>query len=88
MTFAKNFGQCHVFYFLDSHFHLLGYQIAAVSPISLLVTDGMQQLCLKSVAGRIQHEGSPHSACGSSQQAARDTGSSSAAVTKWAPIWN
>ena len=27
---------------LDSHFHLLGYQIAAVSPISLLVTNGMQ----------------------------------------------
>lgn len=79
MTFAKNFGQCHVFYFLDSHFHLLGYQIAAVSPISLLVTN---ELCLKSVAGRIQHEGSPHSACGSSQQATMGTGSFSAAVTK------
>ena len=39
--FYENFGQCHVFYFLDSHFHLLGYQIAAVSPISLLVTNGI-----------------------------------------------
>ena len=62
MTFAKTFGQRHVFHFLDSHVHLLNCQVAAVSPTNLLVTDGVHQLCLKSEDGCIQRAGSPCSA--------------------------
>ena len=61
MTFAKTFGQRHVFHFLDSHVHLLGCQVAAASPTSLLVTDGVHQLCLKSTDGCIQREDAPNS---------------------------
>ena len=61
MTFAKTFGQRHVFHFLDSHVHLLDCQVAAVSPTNLLVTDGVHQLCLKSTDGCIQREDDPNS---------------------------
>ena len=61
MTFAKTFGQRHVFHFLDSHVHLLDCQVAAVSPTNLLVTDGVHHLCLKSTDGCIQREDDPHS---------------------------
>ena len=61
MAFAKTFGQHHVLHFLDSHVDLFDCQISAVSPVSLLVTNSMYQLCLKSADGCIQRESNPRS---------------------------
>lgn len=61
MTFAKTFGQRHVLRFLSSHIDLSGCRITAASPAGLRVTDGVHQLCLKSVDGCIQRGDNPHS---------------------------
>lgn len=61
MTFAKTFGQRHVLRFLDSHVNLFGCRVTAASPVGLLVSDGVHQLCLKSVDGCIQRGDNPHS---------------------------
>ena len=61
MTFAKTFGQRHVLHFLDSHVNLFGCRVTAASPVGLLVSDGVHQLCLKSVDGCIQRGDNPHS---------------------------
>ena len=60
MTFAKTFGQRHVLRFLSSHIDLSGCRITAASPAGLRVTDGVHQLCLKSVDGCIQRGDNPH----------------------------
>ena len=59
MTFAKTFGQRHVLRFLSSHIDLSGCRITAASPAGLRVTDGVHQLCLKSVDGCIQRGDNP-----------------------------
>ena len=59
MAFTKTFGQRHVLRFLDSHVNLFGCRVTAASPVSLLVTDGVHQLCLKSVDGCILRGDNP-----------------------------